>query len=183
MDVGVYNKSYRALSDFVQEECDRRRRAYTAQPRDATEHFETENEVLSGGYAYRQLYELIQNAADAVIAAGDAKGRIHVKLTPDTLVAANSGAALDEDGIVALLNARSSSKRGNQIGRFGIGFKSLLKLGGRIDIVSISIGLRFDPDACRQRIREHLNGRCGAAQCLSECQAAAGSGTTLRRRK
>ena len=157
MDVGGYNKSYRALSDFVQEECDRRLRAYTAQPRDATEHFETENEVLSGGYAYRQLYELIQNAADAVIAAGDAKGRIHVKLTPDTLVAANSGAALDEDGIVALLNARSSSKRGNQIGRFGIGFKSLLKLGGRIDIVSRSIGLRFDPDACRQRIREHLN--------------------------
>ena len=50
MDVGVYNKSYRALSDFVQEECDRRLRAYTAQPRDATEHFETENEVLSGGY-------------------------------------------------------------------------------------------------------------------------------------
>ena len=91
MDVGVYNKSYRALSDFVQEECDRRLRAYTDQSRDATEHFETENEVLSGGYAYRQLYELIQNAADAVIAAGDAKGRIHVKLTPDTLVAANSG--------------------------------------------------------------------------------------------
>ena len=157
MDLAVYARSYRDLANFVLEECDRRLRAYTAQPRDATEHFETENEVLSGGYAYRQLYELIQNAADAVTAAGDARGRIHIRLTPDTLLAANSGSALDEDGIVALLNARSSPKRGNQIGRFGIGFKSLLKLGGPIDLVSRSIGLRFDPDACRQRIRKHLD--------------------------
>ena len=157
MDITVNTGSYRDLANFVLEECDRRLRAYTAQPRDATEHFETENEVLSGGYAYRQLYELIQNAADAVTAAGDTRGRIHVRLTPDTLLAANSGAPLDEDGIVALLNARSSPKRGNQIGRFGIGFKSLLKLGGPIDLASRSIGLRFDPNACRQRIRKHLN--------------------------
>ena len=150
-------EEFRALSDFVHEECDRRLRAYTAQSRDAIEHFEIENEVLSGGYAYRQLYELIQNAADAIIAAGDASGRIHVKLTPDTLRTANSGEALDKDGIIALLNARSSPKRGNQIGRFGIGFKSLLKLGGTIDLVSRSIGLRFDPDVCRERIRKHLN--------------------------
>ena len=157
MDSEVYNSSYRELVDFVRDESDARLRAYTAMPRDATEHFETENEVLSGGYAYRQLYELIQNAADAVIAAGDASGRIHVRLTADSLEAANSGAPLDQEGIVALLNARSSSKRGNQIGRFGVGFKSLLKLGGRIDLVSRSIGLRFDPDWCRQRIRRHLN--------------------------
>ena len=155
-------EEFRALTNFVQEECVRRLRAYSAQPRDAVEHFETENEVLSGGYAYRQLYELIQNAADAVIAAGDASGRIHVRLTPDTLLTANTGSALDEEGIVALLNARSSPKRSNQIGRFGIGFKSLLKLGGPIDLVSRSIGLRFDPDACRQRIRNHLDLSSGA---------------------
>ena len=157
MDLDAHNPGSRALADFVQEECERRLRAYTAQPRDATEHCETENEVLSGGYAYRQLYELIQNAADAVTAAGDAEGRVRVRLTSDSLEAANSGAPLDEEGIVALLNARSSSKRGNQIGRFGIGFKSLLKLGGHIDLVSRSIGLRFNPDWCRRRIRNHLD--------------------------
>lgn len=157
MNLSVYKTSFRALAGFVDEECDRRLRAYSAQPRDVAEHFETENEVLSGGYAYRQLYELIQNGADAVIAAGDARGRIHVTLKRDRLVAANSGSALDQDGIVALLNARSSSKRGNQIGRFGIGFKSLLKLGGRVDLVSKSIGLRFDPSVCRERIRNHLD--------------------------
>lgn len=156
MDTVVSASDLTALSRFVHEECERRLRAYEAQPRDAAEHYETENEVLSGGYAYRQLYELVQNAADAILEAGESQGRIYVRLSSDRLEAANTGAALDEQGIVALLNARSSSKRGNQIGRFGIGFKSLLKLGGRVDLISRSVGLRFDPDACRERIRQHL---------------------------
>lgn len=156
MDAVVSANDLTALSQFVHDECERRLRAYEAQPRDAAEHFETENEVLSGGYAYRQLYELVQNAADAILEARQPQGRICVRLAPDRLEAANTGAALDEQGIVALLNARSSAKRGNQIGRFGIGFKSLLKLGGRVDLTSRSVGLRFDPDACRDRIRRHL---------------------------
>ena len=144
------------LSEFVEDECQKRLRAYEAQPRDAAEHFETENEVLSGGYAYRQLYELVQNAADAILEVNEPLGRICIRLSPDRLEAANTGAALDEGGIVALLNARSSPKRGNQIGRFGVGFKSLLKLGGLVDLTSRSVGLRFDPEACRNRIRAHL---------------------------
>lgn len=157
MDESAAATRYLALAEFVEEQCNRRLRAYEAHPRDAREHFETENEVLSGGYAYRQLYELIQNAADAVIEAGQAEGRIQVTLFDESLEVANTGAPLDEDGVDALLNARSSPKRGDQIGRFGIGFKSLLKFGGCIDIVSRSIGLRFEPDACRARIRRHLD--------------------------
>jgi len=145
-----------SLAAFVESECQARLRAYSEQPRDAAEHFETENDVMSGGYAYRQLFELVQNAADAILEEGSGRGRIAVHLSAGLLQVANTGAALDKDGIVALLNARSSSKRGNQIGRFGIGFKSLLKLGGRVDIVSRSVGLRFDPQACRDRIRAHL---------------------------
>ena len=156
MDVRTQQPELEQLSEFVHDECQKRLKAYEAQPRDAAEHFETENEVLSGGYAYRQLYELVQNAADAILEAKEPNGRICVRLSPDRLEAANTGAALDEGGIVALLNARSSPKRGNQIGRFGIGFKSLLKLGGRVDLTSKSVGLRFDPEACRNRIRDHL---------------------------
>lgn len=156
MDIRTQQPVLEQLSEFVHDECQKRLRAYAAQPRDAAEHFETENEVLSGGYAYRQLYELVQNAADAILEAKEPHGRICVRLTPGRLEAANTGAALDEGGIVALLNARSSPKRGNQIGRFGIGFKSLLKLGGRVDLTSRSVGLRFDPEACRNRIRDHL---------------------------
>lgn len=148
--------SYQQLAAFVEDQCSRRLRAYSAQPRDANEHYETEVEVLSGGYAYRQLFELVQNAADAILESGAGRGRIHILLKRDRLIAANTGAPLDEDGIVALLNARSSAKRAGQIGRFGVGFKSLLKLGGRVDLVSRTIGLRFDPAWCRATIRSHL---------------------------
>lgn len=145
-----------SLADFVVHECAARLGAYERQPRDTNEHYETEVEVLSGGYAYRQLYELVQNGADAILEAGEDSGRIYVRLEQGRLIAANTGAALDADGVVALLNARSSSKRAGQIGRFGIGFKSLLKLGGKVDLVSRSIGLRFDPEWCRSKIRAHL---------------------------
>ncbi|MBY3093317.1 DEAD/DEAH box helicase family protein [Rhizobium laguerreae] len=151
------DNDFGSLKAFVAEECDRRLRAYSAQPRDANEHYETEIEVLSGGYAYRQLFELVQNAADAIGEGGEGHGRIHVRLDRSRLVAANTGAALDKHGVVALLNARSSTKRAGQIGRFGIGFKSLLKLGGSVDLVSRSIGLCFDPEWCRAAIRAHLS--------------------------
>lgn len=153
---------YEKLAPFIVDECERRMRAYEAQPRDVNEHYETEVEVLSGGYAWRQLFELVQNAADAIGEAGDSSGRIQITLERDRIVAANTGAALDEGGIVALLNARSSSKRAGQIGRFGIGFKSLLKLGGAVEIVSRSVGLRFDPEWCRTTIRQRLGLETGA---------------------
>ncbi|HYN78384.1 MAG TPA: hypothetical protein VES73_11390 [Lamprocystis sp. (in: g-proteobacteria)] len=93
------------------------------------------------------------------VPAGDQEPRIHVLLSGDRIYVANTGAPLSQDGIKALLLANSSPKRGNQIGRFGIGFKSLLRLGGIIDIFSRGVSLRFDPDRCRREIRE----ACGLA--------------------
>lgn len=83
------------LASFVESECRARLRAYSEQPRDAAEHFETENDVMSGGYAYRQLFELVQNAADAILEEGSGRGRIAVHLSAGRLQVANTGAALD----------------------------------------------------------------------------------------
>lgn len=85
--------------------------------------------------------------------AGD--GRIHVQLRDRCLYVANTGAPLSEEGVDALLRSHSSPKRGNQIGRFGLGFKSLLKLNGRIDVFTRQSGaMRFDPERCRAELRE-----------------------------
>ena len=77
----------------------------------------------------------MQNGADAIIedegsagAQEGGTGRIHVLLSGDRLYVANTGAPLSEDGLDALLQSHSSPKRANQIGRFGLGFKSLLGL-------------------------------------------------------
>ncbi|WP_394757574.1 sacsin N-terminal ATP-binding-like domain-containing protein [Rhodoferax sp.] len=127
-----------------------RLKAYEAAPGDLQEHFGIEQTVLAGGYGYRQILELVQNSADAILEANDAtpdsseiRERIDVLLRGTHLYVANTGAALSRDGVEALLRSHSSPKRGNQIGRFGLGFKSLLSLEGKIDIFSKAFSLRF----------------------------------------
>lgn len=152
------------LNHFIEERRKARIRAYVEMPADIKEHHGIEDTVLAGGYAYRQLLELVQNGADAIsdgIETGRVplaeSGRIEVLLADRRLYVANTGAALTKDGIEALLQSHSSPKRGNQIGRFGLGFKSLLKLGGKIDMLSTSASLRFDPDRCRRELAEQFH--------------------------
>ena len=148
-----------SLVDYARRLCHERLAAYSAAAHDVDEHANVEEAVLAGGYAYRQVAELVQNAADAIPEGkvDHGPGRIEVVADAFGLWAANSGNPVDQAGVRALLNANSSGKRGGQIGRFGLGFKSLLRLGGRIDVLSRSVCLRFDPEACRRRIREHVS--------------------------
>jgi superfamily II DNA or RNA helicase len=148
---------------FLEELISKRLRSYDADPGLLKEHSGIEEEVLAGGYGYRQILELVQNGADALLEAQergealDSAGRIHVQLRGSRLYVANTGAPLSEEGLDALLRSHSSPKRGNQIGRFGLGFKSLLKLNGRIDVFTRASGaIRFDPDRCRDELRRRF---------------------------
>ena len=132
---------------------------YRTKPELIREHFGTEQAVLSSGYRYRQIFEVVQNGADAILEAVEAAeggGRILVRVTEAHLYVGNTGAPLNKDGIIALLGADSSRKGRNQIGRFGLGFKSLLALGGAINLFSRSVSIRFDPEACQRTISEEL---------------------------
>lgn len=142
------------LLDYAERLCRERLQAYAAAPHDAEEHANVEQSVLAGGYAYRQVAELVQNAADAIVDDEQGgSGRIVIMVDDLGLWAANTGAPIDRAGVKALLNANASGKRAGQIGRFGLGFKSLLKLGGDIAVLSRSVSLLFDPDACRAKVR------------------------------
>ncbi len=141
-----------------------RKDAYHRLPSDLREHHGIEQTVLAGGYGYRQVMELIQNGADAILEAHEHgvppadSSRIHVLLRESRLYVANTGAPLSEEGIDALLSSHSSPKRGNQIGRFGLGFKSLLRLGGPIDLFTRTSGaIRFDPAQCRDDLKREFN--------------------------
>ena len=149
------------MEEFLKKLNGGRRRSYDADPGLLKEHFGIEETVLAGGYGYRQVLELVQNGADALLEARECEGvvedenRIHVLLRDHRLYVANTGAPLSEEGLDALLRSHSSPKRGNQIGRFGIGFKSLLKLSGQIDLFTRDCGaIRFDPRRCRSELRE-----------------------------
>ena len=153
MDTTAYMDAF--LKDLI----DQRLRSYEAEPGRLKEDAGREATVLAGGYGYRQILELVQNGADALIEQREQDGvqadagRIHVRLHDRHLYVANTGAPFTKEGLVTLLSSDVSTKRGNQIGRFGLGFKSLLKLGGRIDVFTRRSGaIRFDPERCHAEL-------------------------------
>jgi superfamily II DNA or RNA helicase len=150
----------KALHEAVEQSNTNRLSAYDADARALSEHREIEEIVLAGGYGYRQILELVQNGADAVLEAqkpaevNQPLGRIHVQLCGSHLYVANTGSPLSMEGLNALLSSHLSPKRGNQIGRFGLGFKSLLRLNGTIDVFTRDDGdIRFDPKRCRKELQ------------------------------
>ncbi len=94
-----------------------RLRSYGEDPGLLKEHFGIEETMLAGGYGYRQILELVQNGADALLEAqerGDAlegDGRIHVQLRGSQLYVANTGAPLSEEGLDALLRSHQPRSR------------------------------------------------------------------------
>src|SRR5690349_7600324 len=96
--------------------------AYAAKPKLLLEHFNEEDGYRAGSYGQRLIPELIQNSADAM--SGTLTGHLQLLLTDEYLYCANDGAPLTEDGMIAMLNSHMSGKSNDDIGRFGLGFKS-----------------------------------------------------------
>ena len=125
---------------------------YSYNPTLIDEHANIELSTAQGGYGRRQIYELVQNGADALL--GRDVGRITVVLTSDAMYCANEGDPIRLDGVKALLHSNLSVKRGQQIGRFGLGFKSVLAVTRRAEFYSRSGSFRFDAEYAATRIRE-----------------------------
>ncbi len=148
-----HDDTRRPLESFLQAYVERTLNAYAAQPARIEEDAHAEAQWLSGGYGHRQLYELIQNGADAIQEKGGI-GHIAVVLTQDCLYCANEGAPVTEAGIRALLGAHLSAKKDDEIGRFGLGFKSVLGVCDTPDIVSDTVSFRFNPSDLAKQMRQ-----------------------------
>lgn len=125
--------------------------AYREAPRLVQEHYNLEIATVEYGYGQRQLFELVQNGADELL---DQHGRIQVVLTDKALYCANEGSPLSVEGIRALQYSHLSAKKGTEIGRFGLGFKSVLGVTRTPEIFSRSGSVLFDPDHARTVIGE-----------------------------
>ena len=140
------------LGKFIVEEATKTLRSYCAQPHRVTEDANSEQFTAHGGYAHRQLFELVQNSADALLNSSSGKS-ILIRLTDGFLYCADDGAPIDEDGIVGLMFSRISSKRNTPaIGRFGLGFKSVLGVTDAPEFYSRSVSFRFDKKRAAERI-------------------------------
>ncbi len=132
------------LGKFIVEESKNSLAAYKAQPSLVSEHARVELDTAQGGYGHRQLFELVQNSADALLNSSGGR-TILVRLTKDNLYCADDGSPIDEEGIKGLMFDRMSSKRNTAaIGRFGRGFKSVLRVTDSPEFFSRTGSLRFD---------------------------------------
>lgn len=128
------------------------------QPRFIEEQANHEESIRTGGYANRTLLELVQNAADALAgedAGGTGEGRVEIVLDApsSTLYCANSGRPFSKSGITAVTMAYLSGKRGDEIGRFGLGFKSVLAVCDAPQILSRSVSFEFNSPAAVSALR------------------------------
>ena len=131
------------LGSYITRESQKTLEAYRSQSNLIAEHANHEEDTARGGYAHRQLFELVQNSADSL--AGLGSGRIQIRLTPTHLYCADEGRPIDSSGVTALMFSHLSSKRGTtEIGRFGLGFKSVLGVTDTPEFFSRSGSFRFD---------------------------------------
>ncbi|MEU1123030.1 DEAD/DEAH box helicase [Streptomyces sp. NPDC005899] len=135
-------------------------RTYQVDPGLVQEHANGERRITQGGYGERQLLELVQNAADEI--AAKPGGKLHVVLTDDHLYCANEGTPVTPEGAETILRMSVSRKRGGQIGRFGVGVKSVLSVCDSPQFFSDGggFGFGFDRDWSAAEIARAL-GRQG----------------------
>lgn len=117
------------VSQVVLDQSERCLKSYEANPALIEEHANIERSTTQGGYGHRQLFELIQNAADEL--QSEPGGGIQVVLTGEALYCANLGSPITPEGAETILASHLSRKRGTEIGRFGLGFKSVLSVSDR----------------------------------------------------
>ncbi|MEQ4209657.1 DEAD/DEAH box helicase family protein [Actinopolymorpha sp. B9G3] len=138
-----------ALAQAVDEQSRTALETYRNEPRRMGQDANIERSIAEGAYAKRQLFELVQNAADAM-EVDSSGGRCEVVLTKDTLYVANSGEPFTANGVIALMGTHDSIKRDDKIGRFGLGFKSLLAVTDSPRVLSRSGSFVFDRKASEQ---------------------------------
>lgn len=146
-----------SLAREVEEQFDRAIASYQANPHLIGEHANHEESIRVGGYANRTLLELVQNAADAMAGTDhddEEIGRVEIVLDPDsqTLYCANSGRPFSKNGLIAITHAHLSGKRGDEIGRFGLGFKSVLAISDSPQVISRSVSFEFNSSTAKEAI-------------------------------
>src|SRR5207302_9161604 len=85
-------------------------------------------------------------------------GSVEVILTDDAFYCANGGEPIDVPGAQAILLAHVSQKRGDEIGRFGLGFKSVLEVTESPEFYSRSGSFVWDYGRALGQIAEAVPG-------------------------
>ena len=129
----------RRLSESEERRCE----VYRLEPNRLIADYRSERGITRG-YHGREILELLQNAGDAACELEQA-GRVHISLSSQGLVLANTGKPFDSGGVDSLMTANLSPKRKKQavIGDKGLGFRSILNWTDEPLISSGELGLGY----------------------------------------
>lgn len=135
--------------------------SYRHSPQDIEAHFREEGQVQSD-YHRRFVYELIQNADDALETGGGEEGRrLKFVLRDDVLLVANNGRPVGEEDVQALCTMSYTTKsarddRRASIGHKGKGFSSVLEITENPQVYSTDCSFEFERDKSRREIEALL---------------------------
>lgn len=137
--------------------CDQNLAVYRASVTRLREDVGQEAEIAHD-YRGRIIYELLQNADDAMAGDPSDKDAVSISLTDTDLWVGNSGRPLDEDDVRGLCGIGASRKgeavgrRRASIGHKGMGFKSVLEITDAPEVVSESFAFRLGRDLARGQV-------------------------------
>lgn len=134
------------------------RKAYLAKPANLIADYHKEV-ATTRDYEGREILELLQNAADQAKEAS-LQGRVIIKIQPEGLIVANTGAAFPVGGVASLQTAHLSPKRRSQrqfIGNKGLGFRAILNWSHSPIILSHHLALAYQPETSVRVVEELCN--------------------------
>lgn len=149
MNVSEWAGTNSAVAAEVLAQSERCLATYREDARRVEQDAAIESGTAEGGYGRKQLYELIQNGADALLGG---TGRIHVMLSKSCLYVANQGKAISLEGVNAIMATHLGVKRGDEIGRFGLGLKSIVAISDRPQFISRTGSFEFDRQSAERAI-------------------------------
>lgn len=142
---------------LLEEICRENLGVYRVSPTRLQEDVSQESQI-SNDYRGRLVYELLQNADDAMTGQSTLDDRITVRLTDDALWVGNSGRPLNESDVKGLCGIGASSKgkvkekRRASIGHKGMGFKSVLEVTAAPQVISENYAFRMAPEVAHERV-------------------------------
>lgn len=135
---------------------------YRASPPRLREDVGQEHQIAAD-YRGRLIFELLQNADDAIASADAGAASIRFLLTDTDLWVGNSGRPLNEADVRGLCGISASSKSVSSggkratIGHKGMGFKSALEVSDAPEIYSTTMSFRFGPNEALQAVNVLVN--------------------------
>tara|TARA_R110000868_G_scaffold113520_2_gene304580 strand:- start:4893 stop:9707 length:4815 start_codon:yes stop_codon:yes gene_type:complete len=132
------------------------KQVYLLSPSRMFAEFKGEKENVKN-YNNRQLLEMLQNADDAASEA-KAEKKVLIKLIDKKLIIANTGYGFSEEGLNSIFHSHLSPKEAmeGQIGKKGLGFRSILSWAQKVTIDSHDLCVGFSKEYSKKILNKLL---------------------------